>query len=72
MPDEAMFEKWRRDRSRLDPSAGFADPVLEEIQLLPLPLEDPAILLEPERVRLVIQAGRVVGGTRSAPSDIRP
>jgi len=36
------------------------------------PLEDPPILLEPERVRLVIQAGRVVGGTRSAPSDIRP
>jgi len=36
------------------------------------PLEDPAILLEPDRVRLVIQAGRVVGGTRSAPTDIRP
>lgn len=36
------------------------------------PLDDPAILLEPERVRLVIQAGRVVGGTRSAPTDIRP
>ena len=36
------------------------------------PLDDPAILLEPERVRLVIQAGRVVGGTRSGPADIRP
>jgi len=36
------------------------------------PLEDPAILLEPDRIRLVIQAGRVVGGTRSAPTDIRP
>jgi imidazolonepropionase-like amidohydrolase len=36
------------------------------------PLTEPAILLEPERVRLVIQAGRVVGGTRSAPTDIRP
>jgi imidazolonepropionase-like amidohydrolase len=36
------------------------------------PLADPAILLEPERIRLVIQAGRVVGGTRRAPSDIRP
>ena len=36
------------------------------------PLYDPAILLEQDRVRLVIQAGRVVGGTRSGPSDIRP
>jgi imidazolonepropionase-like amidohydrolase len=36
------------------------------------PLDDPAILLEQDRVRLVIQAGRVVGGTRSGPSDIRP
>ena len=36
------------------------------------PLDDPAILLEPDRVRLVIQAGRVVGGTRSGPADIRP
>jgi len=36
------------------------------------PLDQPGILLEPERVRLVIQAGRVVGGTRPAPSDIRP
>ena len=36
------------------------------------PLEDPALLLERERIRLVIQAGRVVGGTRPAPSDIRP
>jgi imidazolonepropionase-like amidohydrolase len=35
------------------------------------PLETPAILLEPERIRLVMQAGRVVGGTRPAPSDIR-
>jgi imidazolonepropionase-like amidohydrolase len=36
------------------------------------PLENPVILLEPERIRLVIQSGRVVGGTRPAPSDIRP
>jgi imidazolonepropionase-like amidohydrolase len=36
------------------------------------PLEDPGVLLDTERIRLVIQAGRVVGGTRSAPSDIRP
>jgi imidazolonepropionase-like amidohydrolase len=36
------------------------------------PLERPAILLEPERVRLVIQAGRVVAGTPSEPTDIRP
>ena len=30
------------------------------------------VLLEPERIRLVIQAGRVVGGTRPTPSDILP
>jgi len=36
------------------------------------PLDDPSILLEPDRVRLVIQAGRVVAGTRSGPTDIRP
>ena len=36
------------------------------------PLDRPGIFLEPERIRLVIQAGRVVGGTRTAPSDIRP
>jgi imidazolonepropionase-like amidohydrolase len=36
------------------------------------PLDQPGIFLEPERIRLVIQAGRVVGGTRTAPSDIRP
>ena len=36
------------------------------------PLDDPSILLEPDRVRLVIQAGRVVAGTRPGPTDIRP
>src|SRR6185436_5194327 len=36
------------------------------------PLERPGVLLEPERIRLVIQAGRVVGGTRPTPSDILP
>jgi imidazolonepropionase-like amidohydrolase len=36
------------------------------------PLERPAILLEPDRVHLVIQAGRVVAGTRSEPATIRP
>ena len=36
------------------------------------PLEDPSTLLEPERVRLVLQAGRVVAGTRPEPTDIRP
>lgn len=36
------------------------------------PLDDPAILLDPDRVRLVIQAGRVVAGARPEPSDIRP
>ena len=36
------------------------------------PLERPSILVEPERLRLVIQAGRVVAGTPSEPTDIRP
>jgi imidazolonepropionase-like amidohydrolase len=36
------------------------------------PLDDPSVLLEPDRVRLVIQAGRVVAGARPEPSDIRP
>jgi imidazolonepropionase-like amidohydrolase len=36
------------------------------------PLEQPSVLTEPERVRLVIQAGRVVAGTPSEPTDIRP
>jgi imidazolonepropionase-like amidohydrolase len=36
------------------------------------PLERPSVLTEPERVRLVIQAGRVVAGTPSEPTDIRP
>jgi len=30
------------------------------------------VLLEPDRVRLVVQAGRVVAGTRPEPADIRP
>ena len=37
MSDEALFEKWRRDRSQFDPTEGFADRVLQEIQGLPLP-----------------------------------
>ena len=36
------------------------------------PLADPSVLLEPDRVRLVVQAGRVVAGTRPEPADIRP
>jgi imidazolonepropionase-like amidohydrolase len=36
------------------------------------PLAAPSILLEPDRVRLVLQAGRVVAGTRPEPTDIRP
>jgi imidazolonepropionase-like amidohydrolase len=36
------------------------------------PLDDPSILLEPDRVRLVLQAGRVVAGTRPEPTEIRP
>jgi hypothetical protein len=37
MWNESMYEKWRHDRSQVDPPEGFADRVMREIQSLPLP-----------------------------------
>jgi hypothetical protein len=37
MDTEAMYEKWRQDRSRTEPSADFAKRVMRSVDSLPAP-----------------------------------
>lgn len=37
MDTEAVYDKWRRDRSRVEPAAGFADRVMRSVKLLDMP-----------------------------------
>ena len=37
MDTNAIFEKWRRDRSQVEPAADFADRVMQSVDSLPMP-----------------------------------
>jgi ferric-dicitrate binding protein FerR (iron transport regulator) len=37
MDTEAIYEKWRRNRSRAEPAADFAARVMRSVKLLPAP-----------------------------------
>lgn len=39
MDMNAMYEKWRADRSRSEPSEGFSERIMQRVELLPLPGE---------------------------------
>jgi hypothetical protein len=41
MDTETIFEKWRRDRARVEPAAGFADRVMRSAESLPIPNGSP-------------------------------
>jgi|GEM_PF-7065919 len=38
MDTEPIYEKWRRDRSRVEPSPGFADRVMRRVESLDMPI----------------------------------
>jgi hypothetical protein len=37
MDTETIYEKWRRDRSRVEPPGDFADRVMRSVDSLPMP-----------------------------------
>jgi hypothetical protein len=37
MRNETLYDKWREGRSRREPSDGFADRVMQQVDSLPLP-----------------------------------
>ena len=41
MNTEGLYEKWRQDRSRTEPSADFADRVMQSVGSLPAPNGQP-------------------------------
>jgi hypothetical protein len=41
MENETLYEEWRSTRSRSTPSDGFADRVMHQVELLPLPAPSP-------------------------------
>ena len=41
MDTETIYEKWRHDRSRVEPVAGFADRVMRSAEALPMPNGSP-------------------------------
>ncbi len=65
MDRNAMYEKWREERSRIEPPAGFAERIMERLESLPLPGESgpstSAELSRPQRLaRFGVCAAAVV------------
>jgi hypothetical protein len=65
MDRNAMYEKWRADRSRIEPPEGFADRIMQRVESLPLPTQPwplPSLeLSRPQRLaRLGVCAAAVV------------
>jgi hypothetical protein len=63
MKIETSYEAWREQRSRREPSDGFADRVMQQVESLPMPMagENFAGSLRWQRVaRIVLCAAAVV------------
>ena len=56
MSIEKLYETWRQERSRREPSDGFSDRVMQQIDSLPMPasVERPAV---PNQIRRLVRIG---------------